>query len=63
MSALAVIQVVLALLSGVLAAATRSNAPQQIIQGVQAAIAALQQVHGSEVTKQQLESLRVTPQW
>ena len=63
MNALALIQLIVTLLSGVLAAATSNKLPQEIIAGVQAAITALESVHGSDVTKAQLESLRVTPQW
>lgn len=63
MSALTVIQLVLTLLGGVLATAIKGNLPAEIIAGVQAAITALQSVHDSPVTKAQLESLRVEPQW
>lgn len=63
MSALSIIQLVLTLLGGVLATATKSNLPAEIVAGVQAAIAALQNVQGTPVTKAQLENLRVEPQW
>jgi hypothetical protein len=63
MNGLALLQIVLALLSGILAAAIKSGLPQQIIASIQNAISELEQVHGSEVTKAQLEALRVTPQW
>lgn len=63
MNALTIIQLVLTLLSGVLATAIKGNLPAEIIAGVQAAITALQNVHGTDVTKAQLEALRVEPQW
>ena len=47
------------LLKGVLAAATNVKLPQEIIDGIQAAITSLEGVHGSPVTKAQLEQLRV----
>lgn len=63
MNALALIQVVITLLSGVLSAATKSGLAKEIVSGVQAAITALEQVHSTPVTKQQLDDLRVTPKW
>jgi len=55
----ALLGVALNLLKGVLAAATASKLPQEIIDGIQAAITAVQNVHSSPVTKAQLESLRI----
>lgn len=63
MSVLAILSVVIPLLKGVLTAVTNSQLPQTVIDAIAAAIAGLESVHGSEVTKEQLESLRITPQW
>jgi hypothetical protein len=51
--------VAIGLLKGVLAAATTSKLPQEILDAIQSSITALQGVHGSPVTKAQLEQLRV----
>ena len=51
--------VALNLVKGVLSAATNAKLPQEIIDGIQAAVTALEAVHGSPVTKDQLEQLRV----
>jgi len=62
-----IVQLVLSLLNSVLSqfklnpAATQDT--QLAIDGIQSAITALEQVHGSDVTFQQLESLRVEPKW
>jgi hypothetical protein len=63
MNVLNILAVVIPLLEGVLSAVTKAQLPQEVIQAVASAIAALNQVHGTEVTREQLESLRVTPQW
>ena len=63
MNALLLLQLVISLLGGILAAAVKSGLPAQVIASIQAAIGALEAVHGSDVTKAQLEGLRVTPQW
>lgn len=55
----ALLAVALNLLKGVLAAATASKLPAEIIDGIQAAIDAVAKVHNSPVTKAQLEALRV----
>jgi hypothetical protein len=41
----------------------KSDVPQEVIDAVQAAVDALQAVHGSDVVMSQLESLRLTPEW
>jgi len=61
-NALAIIQVVIALLTGV-AAAAKASGLTIIAEAVGAALAELQKVHGTDVTKGQLDSLSVTPQW
>lgn len=62
MNALAIIQLVLVLLRGVLTAANQQGATK-IAEVAQAAIDKLMEVHGSEVTKGQLDALRVEPKW
>lgn len=62
-SALAIISVFLPLLKAILAAATQNNLPAEIIDAISSAINALSSVHGSDVTREQLESLRVEPKW
>jgi len=41
----------------------KSDIPLDVVQDVEAAIAALRKVQGSPVTAGQLEDLRLTPQW
>ena len=62
MSALAIVQLVITLLSGVASAANKSGLAE-IAAAASAAIAELNKVHGSDVTKGQLDSLSVNPQW
>jgi hypothetical protein len=60
-----VIDLVLSLLTTVLGS-LKGKTEQEAIdaaQGIEAAIAALQQVQGTPVTYNQLESLRVTTKW
>ena len=63
MNALTIIQMVLFLLNGVLSAAIRNTLPGTIIGTIQNAIAELEKVHGTDVTKGQLDSLIVEKQW
>jgi len=58
-----VIALVLSLLGTVLEQAKVSEVATEVIAGIEAAIAALQKVQGTDVTYTQLESLRVKPQW
>jgi len=60
---ISVIELVLSLLSTVLASATKGGLPAEIVAGIQAAITSLQAVQGTPVTLAQLESLRVKPDW
>lgn len=53
------IQVALSLAKVVLSQATKSSLPAEVIADVQAAVDALQRVHGTSVTKEQVESLRL----
>jgi hypothetical protein len=62
MNALAIIQIVVALLTGV-ATAAKAGGLTIIAEAVGAALVELQKVHGTDVTKGQLDSLSVTPQW
>jgi len=67
MTAATIIQMVLFLLQTVLGQfkqnPTATEAEQLAISGIEAAIAKLQEVHGTDVTFQQLESLRVEKAW
>ena len=58
-----VIELVLALLGNVLAAAKVGGATPDVIAAIQAAIDSLSKVHGTDVTFQQLEAMRVKPTW
>jgi len=60
---LSILQIVLPLLGGVLQMLTKSNAPAEIIAGVNNAITELTKVQGTLVTKTQVDSLLDTPQW
>lgn len=63
MGVLSIIEVVLGLLQGVLSATKVGGAATPIITSIENAIAELEKVRGTDVTKAQLESMRVTPQW
>ncbi len=60
-----VIDLVISLLTTVLSSVKGSTAADaiKIAQSIEAAIASLQAVQGTPVTYDQLESLRVKPQW
>lgn len=60
---ISIIELVLSLLSSVLAAATKAKAPQEVLTGIQDAINSLVAVQGTPVTYAQLEGIRVTPTW
>ena len=60
---LSIIQLSLTLLSGLLPALTKSGAPADIIAGINNAIAELTKVHGTLVTKAQVDNLLDTPKW
>lgn len=60
---ISIIELVLSLLSTILPELIKNNAPQEVIAGIQAAIASLTAVQGTPVTFTQLESLRATPTW
>lgn len=62
MNALSLVNLILVLLGGLASAARKQNLTS-IATAAEAAIAELQKVHGSDVTKGQLDSLEVTPQW
>lgn len=53
------VTVSLSILKGLLSAATRAKAPQEFIDAVQAAVNAVQQVHASPVTKNQVDGLMI----
>jgi hypothetical protein len=58
-----IIDLVLSLLATALSAAKVSDVAIEIVTGIEAAIQELEKVRGSDVTYQQLEGLRVKPQW
>ena len=58
---LSVIELVLSLLSTTLAQATQSKLPEEVITGIEDAIASLNAVQNTPVTFAQLESIRVKP--
>lgn len=60
---ISIIELVLSLLGTALSAAKANSVAQDVVEGIQAAIAALEKVRGTPVTYQQLESLRVKPEW
>ena len=53
----------LSILQAVLSSAKANNLAIEIVQGVEAAVTALQKVQGTPVTFGQLEGIRVTPKW
>jgi len=57
------IELALSLLQGILSSAKVQGLAPEIIADIEAAVSKLIAVHGSPVTYQQLESLRVKPQW
>ena len=63
MSWLTILSFILTLADGLVSQLIKSSAPAEIIAAAQAAVASLQQVEGSPVTKSQLEGARFTPQW
>jgi hypothetical protein len=62
MNVLSVIELILTLLDGV-AAAFHKEGLTELAAGIQAAITSLEGVKGSLVTKEQVDSLRIYPQW
>lgn len=60
---ISLISLLLPLLSQLLGSLIKSKAPTEVIDSVQGAIDALSKVHGTAVTKAQLESLKVTVPW
>jgi hypothetical protein len=60
---LALIGILLPLLKGLLNTATGSGLPGEIIDAIEAAITALEKIHGTPVTREQLESLKVEVPW
>ncbi len=62
MNILALVETVLALLQ-IVASTTKNTADDKIVAEIESAVAALERVLGSEVTRQQLEGMRYTPKW
>jgi hypothetical protein len=63
MTAATIIQLALWLTQTVLTQVKGTDVEQQVLADVQAAVDALAKVHGTDVTYEQLESLRVKPTW
>ncbi len=63
MGALSILQFLLPMLGGLLGILTKSNAPAEIIANVNEAIKQLTIVHGTLVTKAQIDSLLDSPKW
>jgi len=65
MNTLTAIQLSLLLLQGVLSSfkSDQLELPAEIIADIQAAIANLQKYAGTDVTFDQLEAMKLTPQW
>lgn len=62
MQVLGIIQLIIALLGGVGTALGKAGLTEAAA-GIQAAIAKLEEVHGTLVTEEQVQSLKITPQW
>lgn len=60
---LGALTLVLSLLNGVLPILTKSGAPAEIIAGIQRAIDEITKVHGTVVTKVQVDNLLDVPKW
>jgi hypothetical protein len=60
---IAILRVILQLLGIAVTIATKNSAPQEAIDGLIAAITAVQQVHDTAVTKAQVDGLLDTPDW
>jgi len=63
MGATALISLVLAILQSVLSAAKVQGVPADVITLIEAAVTNLLKVQGTDVTYNQLESLRVKTEW
>ena len=63
MNAFFMLELALQLLKGVLAAATKAQAPQAIIDAISGAISAIEKVHNDPVTKSQIDKLMVSKLW
>lgn len=63
MGALAIVQIIIGLAQGVLAGLTTANAPQEVIAAVQAGIESFKKVHGTLVTKAQVDASMFEYKW
>lgn len=63
MGALGLVSLVLSLLQSILDAAKVKGVPSDVVANLEAAVAALSKVQGTDVTYSQLESLRVKTEW
>jgi hypothetical protein len=58
-----IIQLVISLTEGVLGGLTKSNAPQEILDALSVALGKLQEVHGTLVTKSQVDGITLDYKW
>jgi uncharacterized membrane protein YesL len=63
MTWLTILQLLLSLAGGLVSALTKAGAAPEVIALAESALTSLQQVEGTPVTKEQLDSVRFTPQW
>jgi hypothetical protein len=60
---ISLIQLAIALTEGALNGLTKATAPQEILDALSSALASLQQVHGSLVTKAQVDGITLDFKW
>jgi hypothetical protein len=60
---LTIIRLIISLTEGVLGGLTKSNAPQEILDALNVALAKLQEVHGTLVTKVQVDGITLDYKW
>lgn len=60
---LTTVQLIIALTQGVLAGLTKANAPAEILSALQNALTELTKVHGTLVTKAQVDSYTLDYKW
>lgn len=57
------LQIIISLTKGVLGGLTTANAPQEILDALSTALSKLQEVHGSLVTKAQVDGITLDFKW
>lgn len=63
MSWITLLQLAIALTQGVLSGLTASNAPKEILDALTSALASLGKVHGTLITKSQVDSVTLDYKW